>query len=115
MSGAMRARRCLLLAFFAYILLDLGCPFVPGAFTFDPAQSVDAVSASRLRPSARELASALPPRVVAAPFAITMPFVGAAEGSLEAAARVPAPARWRPHATRERVGAADPSPSTDDD
>ena len=108
MSVAMRARRCLLLAFFAYILLDLGCPFVPGAFTFDPAESVDAAGAYRARPGGL-------PRAVAAPVTpAVLPLVARPERSLAGATPVFASVRWEPHATRDRVGASDPAPSADD-
>lgn len=43
--------RLLLLAFFGYVLLDLCCPLVPGAVSFDPDESVEAVNAYRVRPT----------------------------------------------------------------
>ena len=46
--------RLLLLALFAYVVLDLCCPLVPGAVTFDPDESVEAVNAYRLRPAPSE-------------------------------------------------------------
>jgi hypothetical protein len=42
----MRARHLTLL-FLLYVVLDLSNPFVPGAFNFDPDDSVDGVSRSR--------------------------------------------------------------------
>lgn len=105
----MRARRCLLLALFAYVLLDLGCPFVPGAFSFDPDESVDAVGVYRARPTAA-------PRVATVPFitATLVPLAHADHGRPGLTAAVP-PAGWRPHTARERLGAPEPLPSTDDD
>ena len=108
MTGGM-ARRLLLLAVFAYVVLDLGCPMVPGAFSFDPADSVDAVSAYRARP-------ALVPRVVAVPSSRTVVLLPAESATHVAHARVVvSPAGWRPHAGRDRAVAADPRPSLDDD
>jgi hypothetical protein len=109
MSAVMGIRRLLLLAFAACVLLDLGCPFVPGAFSFDPAESVDAVSAYRARPPAL-------PRVASAPPAMTPPVLPAhvpAQATETPAS--PSPARWRPHARRDHVAAADPRPSVEDD
>ena len=104
MTAGMRARRCLLLVFLAYILLDLGSPFVPGAFTFDPADSVDAVSAARARLAA--LPRIAPAWFTAMPMPpLPTPVVHTFDG--------PAPAHptWRP----PTIATADPRPSLDDD
>ena len=109
MTDGMRARHILLLAFFAYVVLDLGCPMIPGAFSFDPAQSVDAVSAYRARPEAL-------PRVMSVPS--STPAVRLlAETSVPAGEdrAVPSPAAWRPHAGRDHAVAPDPRLSTEDD
>lgn len=110
MKPHMPVRSLLLLAFLVYVLLDLGCPLVPGAFTFDPAESVDAVSAYRARPPAL-------PRVPPAPPAMTSILVrpdAPGHFAVEASA-VPSPAGWRPHAGRDHALASDPCPSLDDD
>ena len=105
----MQMGRLVLLAFFAYVAVDLGCPLVPGAFSFDPAESVDAVSAYRARPPAL-------PRVAAAP-----PVMMAVRLLVDRVAQVPnAPVvlslvDWRPHAGRDHALASDPSPRLEDD
>jgi hypothetical protein len=45
----MRTRR-LILVIAVYVGLDLANPFMPGAFLFDPAESVDGVHGERARP-----------------------------------------------------------------
>jgi hypothetical protein len=109
MKAGMPARRFLLVAVFAYVLLDLGCPSVPGAFSFDPADSVDAVSAYRARPPAL-------PRVASVPFATTSVRVFE-ETAMHAAGSpsAPSPVGWRPHAIRDHAAAPDPRPSVEDD
>jgi hypothetical protein len=49
MSVGMRLRGAPLVFLVAYVVLDLCSPLVPGAFSFDPGESVDAVSACRIR------------------------------------------------------------------
>jgi hypothetical protein len=105
----MWARRCLLLAFFAYVVLDLSCPFVPGAFTFDPADSVDAVSAYRARPASLPRVASVPSTTVA------LPFVPGTERAVVGAVSALSPVGWRPHAVRERAGTADHVTAADDD
>jgi hypothetical protein len=109
MTIAMRARRLVLLAFFAYVVVDLGCPLVPGAFSFDPDDSVDAVSAYRIRPPAG-------PRVALVPSAgaIALPPAPDAAHAPEAPAVVSL-VGWRPHAGRDRTTGMAPRPSPDDD
>jgi hypothetical protein len=105
----MRAKRALLLAFFAYVVLDLACPLVPGAFSFDPDESVDAVSAHRLRPPAV-------PRVVAPTFAAApvRVFVDVATHAAAPSSRL-SPVGWQSHAGPDRTAASDPVPSVEDD
>ncbi len=109
MTVAMRLRRLFLLAFFAYVMLDLGCPLVPGAFSFDPADSVDAVSAYRIRPPAGPRDAVVPSAVALAP--LPAPAAGQAPEALAVLALV----GWRPHAGRDHSLAADPRPSAEDD
>ena len=104
MTSAMRVRRLFLLAFFAYVVLDLGCPHVPGAFTFDPADSVEAVSAHRMRPPAF-------PRVTLTPVIATPT---PEPRHVATALTMPSPVRWCPRADRDHVVASDPRPSTED-
>ena len=109
MTLAMRLRRLLLLAFVAYVVLDLGCPLVPGAFSFDPEESVDAVSAYRSRPPAVPRVAVV---VSGAAFAPPLP-VPARQAS-EAPATLSL-VGWRPHADRDHTLAADPRPTAEDD
>ena len=106
MTGGMRLRSALLAFLVAYVVLDLCSPLVPGAFSFDPGASVDAVRPCRVRPAA------LAESVTVASEVIGRPSVAAAP------ARVPgAPAActfvvaWRPHATL----APSPRRASDDD
>jgi hypothetical protein len=109
MTIAMRLRRLVLLACLVYVVVDLGCPLVPGAFSFDPDDSVDAVSGYRIRPPAG-------PRVALVPSAaaIALPPTPAAAHASDAPAVVPL-VGWRPHAGRDRTPGVDRRPSPDDD
>ena len=109
MTDGMRARRIFLLAFFAYVFLDLGCPMIPGAFSFDAADSVDAVSAYRLRPAA------LPRIVVAPPSTARTDLLGNAPRLVGVSPLSREPVDWRPHAGRDRTSPSKPLPSLDDD
>jgi hypothetical protein len=109
MTLAMRLRRLVLLACFAYVVVDLGCPLVPGAFSFDPDDSVDAVSAYRIRPPAAPRVALVPSAV-----AIALPPAPGAAHEPDAPAAVPL-VGWRPHAGRDRTPGADPRPAPDDD
>ena len=91
MSAYACGRRCLLLAFFAYVALDLGCPLMPGAFSFDPAGSVEAVSAYRVP-------SFSAPRIAAQPFVMTAARTIPRPTNAPVCASAPAPLRWRAHA-----------------
>ena len=109
MTAGMRLRRLLLLAFFAYVALDLGCPMVPGAFSFDPADSVDAVSAYRAR-------SPVFPRVFALASSIEnvgVPLDTAGDGADVRPAGL-SPVGWRPHAVRDQATPPGPHTSADD-
>jgi hypothetical protein len=57
--GRVRSRRRLLLALLVYVTLDLSLPSMPGAFVFDPGDSVESVQLGRMR-AAIDVASALP-------------------------------------------------------
>ena len=105
----MQVRRLVLLAFFAYAALDLGCPLVPGAFSFDPAESVDAVSAYRARPPALPRVAAAPPAMTAVRLLVDP--VAHAPNALV----VPSLVGWRPHADRDHALASDPRPRIEDD
>ncbi|MBM3221685.1 MAG: hypothetical protein FJZ38_23940 [Candidatus Rokubacteria bacterium] len=105
----MRLSRLLVFVLVAYVGADLGSPLVPGAFTFDPADSVEAAGGYPARPF-------VVPRVVSPPAAI-LPLRPAAEGVAHPV-RVPDPSSavpWRPHAGRDHPGARDPRPALDDD
>ena len=108
MMGGMRARRLLLLSFF-YVVFDLGCPMIPGAFSFDPAESVDAVSAYRLRPAAAARIVMLPPSMPE-PLLLADPVRRAAVSP-----RTRQSVDWRPHAAEERATPSVARPSLDDD
>jgi hypothetical protein len=43
----MRCRRALLVAILVYVALDLSLPTLPGAFEFEPADSVDGIGGGR--------------------------------------------------------------------
>jgi hypothetical protein len=103
-----RVRALLIVAFLAYVAVDLGCPLIPGAFSFDPASSVDAASPYRARPLA------LPVSVAPPSFLLTVPAGRGVDAKAETAG-VPPPVAWRPHAIRDHVAAPDPSRSFDDD
>ena len=109
MTPGMPIRRLLLVVFFAYVVLDLGCPMVPGAFSFDPAESVDAVGAYRVRPAAL-------PRIATVPASAMSirPLAETVAPSPDSRA-VPSLVVWRPHAGRDRAVGSGPRPSTEDD
>jgi hypothetical protein len=97
MTNGMGTKRLLVLAFFAYVALDFGCPMVPGAFSFDPDESVDAVSACRARP-------AVFPRAVAVTSftsGVQLPDDNAAPAADLRAGT--SPIGWRPHAGHDHT------------
>lgn len=98
-----------LLALFGYVVLDLACPLVPGAFSFDPAQSVDAVSAWRARPAALTRVAPAPPTMTADPLR------GETLRHVVAAPVVPPPVLWQAHAGPADVRVCDARPPVDDD
>jgi hypothetical protein len=101
-------RRTFLVVFFAYVLLDLCCPLVPGAFSFDPAESVEAVAAYRARATALPRAAFLPPPVTST----LCPTETAAQG----AEPTIGPSVERPrHPSRDNLHASDLRPPTEDD
>jgi hypothetical protein len=109
MTGAMRVRRLLLLMFFVYVVVDLGCAFVPGAFAFEAEDSVEAVSAYRIRTPAMPRLVSVPATATLAPLPPrTEPYVGDVQ-------TVPSPVGWQPHAASARTAAPDPRPSAEDD
>ena len=57
--GRVKGRQALLLAILVYVTLDLSLSMMPGAFQFDPAESVESIQSSRARTAA--------PRVVVLP------------------------------------------------
>jgi hypothetical protein len=103
------ARRAILIAFFAYVLLDLACPLLPGAFSFNPAQSVEAVSADRIRPvGVARIASLIPP----------VTWTSRLTAMATQAAKPPAigpPAAWRSDARRDQHRRSDSRPPIEDD
>jgi hypothetical protein len=102
-------RRAFLIVFFAYLLLDLGCPLVPGAFSFDPAESVEAVNACRVRPAGLPRVASLPPPVSS----MLSPTETAARSGEEAAIGPSVPRRRHPG--RDQLHATDLRPPTEDD
>ena len=107
MTRAMRVPRLFLFAFIVYVVLDLGCPLVPGAFSFDPDDSVDAVSACRARPCPLPRLASMPAVVMAVP--------GPAPHALRGGDVAPSLVMWRPHAGRDQRLAAEPRPPIEDD
>ena len=109
MTPGMPIRRLLLVVCFAYVLLDLGCPMVPGAFRFDPAESVDAVGAYRVRPAAL-------PRIAAVlASSMSIPLFEETVAPSPDSRGVPSLVIWRPHAGRDRGAGPGPRPSTEED
>jgi hypothetical protein len=108
-SAFVPARQAILIAFFAYVLLDLGCPLLPGAFSFDPDESVEAVSAARTRAvGVARIASLTPP--VTSTSRLTATDTQAAK-----TAAIGRPAAWRSDARRDTHYRSDSRSSIDDD
>lgn len=100
----MSTRPLLLLAFLVYVAVDLGCPFVPGAFSFDPQQCVDGVSRHRDRGEPVVVAPVAPAAVVIRTVP-RRPHVSRADGR----------DRRRPfHHARDHAAAFVDAPSVDD-
>ncbi len=105
MNRAMR-RRLMLLLFFAWVAVDLASPFVPGAFSFEPAECVAGVSGPRARPVGVD--------------AIVVARADARRREPALRVRPPAstparPATWRPHVAHDHVVRLADTPPTDDD
>ena len=94
--------RPLILVIAIYVGLDLGNPFMPGAFIFDPAQSVEGAHGERGRHQLVALTAEGTPRVETADTA--------------APPRRPAPAArpWLAEPRPAHVPASDPPPTSDD-
>jgi hypothetical protein len=58
----MTGRRGLLLALFIYVTLDLSLPGMPGAFVFEPGDSVESIQVSRSRGAAEVVGAPTPVR-----------------------------------------------------
>jgi len=97
----MRTRR-LILVIAVYVGLDLTNPFMPGAFTFDPEQSVDGVHGDRGRPQLVTPATPAVPRVHTA--------------GTPPSPRLPAPAArtWFAEPRPVHVRVSDPAPLSED-
>jgi len=98
----MPLRNALLAALISYVVLDLCSPLIPGAFSFDPAESVDAVGAFRARPGPVRVV-AVPPDLVAVA-AVPVPPSRPSDSS-------PVVSRltgWRPHAMGRHTATSRP-------
>jgi hypothetical protein len=95
--------RPLILVIAIYVGLDLSNPFMPGAFIFDPEQSVEGVHGERGRPHIVALAGSAAPRISTDP-------------ARPAPARPSAPAtkRWFAEPPPTHVPASDPPPLSED-
>jgi hypothetical protein len=51
--GRVNRRRALLVVILVYVALDLSLPTMPGAFVFDPADSLESIQTARGRTTAR--------------------------------------------------------------
>jgi hypothetical protein len=99
----------MLIAVLAYVLLDLGCPLVPGAFSFDPTESVEAVTAHRIPPPVLSR-----PAAPLATAATSTPRVTRPSHAAVVLTIVPA-AEWHHDARRDlRRAAGSDSPTEDD-
>jgi hypothetical protein len=107
MGSAMGWRSALLAALVAYVVLDLCSPLVPGAFSFDPAESVDAVGAFRARPGAPRIVPAAPD-LTAAASAQVVPL-----RPPDASPVVSRRTDWRPHAVVRHVVTGRPRSAED--
>lgn len=101
--------RLLLFSFFVYVVLDLGCPMIPGAFSFDPDASVEAVSAYRLRPATSARIVVFPATTPAVP----LPTDPVRRVGISQVIR--STVDWRPHAAHDRARPSDPRPPVDHD
>src|SRR5258708_13489527 len=99
-------RRVLIVALLVYVTLDLSIPAMPGAFGFDPDDSVESVYQTRARAAAE---AAIPPASGAAVFVLSEvpPDTGRRPAPVG-----PAPGRARP-SPRSPPSAEPPPPSYD--
>jgi hypothetical protein len=103
----MRLRQTLVVALVAYVALDLCSPFVPGAFSFDPAASVEVAHAIRGRCGTAWIAvTALDPVAVGV-------VVERTPRSGDAPPAIPRLAQWRPHAVGQWETASRPRADED--
>jgi hypothetical protein len=96
--------RLALVAFLAYVALDLSCPLVQGAFSFEPEESVDAASRHRDRAGA-------PAVVPAVAVASAAPAIASSVGARRAPQR---PALRAFHRARDHAGVLVDAPSLED-
>jgi hypothetical protein len=95
--------RPLVLAIAIYVGLDLTNPFMPGAFIFDPEQTVEGLRSERSGPP------------VAAPTAPAAPRVGLpAARSAPLRPSAPAPGRWPAEPRPAHVPGSDPPPPSEE-
>jgi hypothetical protein len=104
--AAVMLRRVLIVALLVYVTLDLSIPAMPGAFGFDPDDSVESVYQTRARAAAEV---AIPPASGAAVFVLSEvpPDTG----------RRPAPvgpARERSRSSRRSSASDEPPPPSED-
>jgi hypothetical protein len=104
--AAVMLRRVLIVALLVYVTLDLSIPAMPGAFGFDPDDSVESVYQTRARAAAE---AAIPPASGAAVFVLSEvpPNTG----------RRPAPvgpARERSRSSRRSSASDEPPPPSED-
>lgn len=99
-------RSALLVAVLVYVALDLSLPAMPGAFVFDPDESVETVQQARARAGAEAV---MPPALA------DTAFVSAPGQSAGTEGRAPTrPGPIRPRMTRRSAPLDDPPPSSED-
>ena len=103
--AAVTLRRVLILALLVYVALDLSIPTMPGAFGFDPDDSIESVYQTRARAAAEAV---IPPASGAAAFVLSAlpPDSGRRPGPID-------PARERPRSSRRSAASDEPPPSED--
>jgi hypothetical protein len=98
-------RRVLIVALLVYVALDLSIPTMPGAFGFDPDDSVESVYQTRARAAAEAV---IPPASRAATFVLSAlpPDSGRRPVPID-------PTRERPRSSRRSAASDEPPPSED--
>lgn len=98
-------RRVLIVALLVYVALDLSIPTMPGAFGFDPDDSIESVYQTRARAAAEAM---IPPASGTATFVLSAlpPDSGRQPGPID-------PARERPRSSRRSAASDEPPPSED--